>query len=667
MRRFVNSLPCKVTCHLVIAGLVMPFLTLLTANRAFAQTTQRPRWAVVDFVDSSKKGGDNLGAVASEAVNAELVKIGKYDVEPQETVARKAAELGLQQPVTDKTSLMRLAQDLRVGTLVAGEVKAWDIKNVDLGKRASVVVRVVIYDVASGIPINGAALQSSSSVRPSDAPNDALLRDAIANAASLAVNKINTQTLPEGTVLNTQGSVGSDRDMALVNQGSRDGFKKDQQVIVIRGREQVATARVVDVEPEFATVKVTSSNKGITPGDRVRVVFDVPDIEPRVSKDDTVRAPRRSRGDSGLISVLLILGVVALALSGGRGSDTDLAKDVGAEAVSDVSGTPGVRVSWARDLFVRGNSQAYAWQVYRNDVLGTPVAVAPGNLSSVVDTSTARDVSYSDFGGQIGGITCDFSDPQLTTATAVAGVTAGRTYTYSVALVYKIAAIDLPDGGNTGGSTTGGTTAGTTTTGTTTTGTTTTGTTTTGTTGGTTGTTGTSASECYFISTRVNAKGPVTPLAKVGLVAPAANSVVTAPIPFSFTSAVNGSFPTTVSYVLQISTSPVFPKGATSTVARMDRPDAGTLSTPSVDTSALFTTATELWWRVGARAVIDKPGPAADANGERYIFSEPRRFTRPGVPPPPPGRTGGTTTTNTQTNRRDGNPFTNRNRRGGGN
>lgn len=642
----------------------MPFLTLLMANRSFAQVTQRPRWAVVDFVDSSKKGGDNLGAVAAEAVNAELVKIGKYDVEPQETVARKATELGLQQPVTDKTSLMRLAQDLRVGTLVAGEVKAWDIKNVDMGKRASVVVRVVVYDVASGIPVNGAALQSSSSVRPSDAPNDALLRDAIANAASLAVNKINTQTIPEGTVLNTQGSVGSDRDIALVNQGSRDGFRKDQMVIVTRGREQVATARVVDVEPEFATVKVTTPIKGITPGDRVRVVFEVPDIDARVSKDDSVRAPRRSRGDSGLISVLLILGVVALALSGGRGSDTDLAKDVSAEALSDVSGTPGVRVSWARDLFVRGNSQTYAWQVYRNDVLGSPVAVAPGNLSSVVDTSEARDVSYSDFGGQVGGNTCDFSDPQLTTATAVAGVTAGRTYTYSVSLVYKIAAIDLPDGGNTGTNTTGGTTAGTTTTGTTTTGTTTTGTTT----GGTTGTTGSSAADCYFISTRVNAKGPVTPLAKVGLVSPAANSVVTAPIPFSFTSAVNGSFPTTVTYVLQISTSPVFPKGATSTVARMDRPDAGTLSTVSVDTSALFTASTELWWRIGARAVVDKPGPAADANGERYIFSEPRRFTRPGVPPPPPSRTGGTTTTNTQTNnRRDGNPFTNRNRRGGGN
>lgn len=635
MRRFVNSIYGKVTCHLAIAGLLMPLVSVFVANQAYAQVNQRSRWAVVEFLDESGKAGENVGALAAEAVNSSLVNLGRYDIEPQETVARKATELGLVQPILDKISLMRLAQDLRVETLVTGQVKNWEITASGSGKKASVILRVVVYDVASGLPINGAALQSSSPVRPADAPNDALLRDAISAAASVAVSQINTQILPQATVLNTQSSDGrfGDRGAALINQGARSGFKRDQQVIVIRGREQVATARVTNVDPESAEIQLVDSSKGVQPGDKVRVVFSVPDINSKLSRDDSVSAPRRSKGDSSVISVLLILGVVALALGGGRGSNSDLANDVRAEAIMDPAGQPGVKVSWARDLFVRGNTTAFAWQIYRNDQLGTPVAVVPGNMSSATDGVDPRDVEWSDFGGTVGGRECLFEDPQLTTTDDVPGVVAGRGYTYSVALVYRIAALDLP-GGGTGGS--GGTTGGLTTGG--------------GTTGGTTGGgTTTGATECYFISTRVAAKGIVTPLAKVGLVSPAPNAVVSEPIPFTFTSAVNASFPTTMSYALQVSTSPVFTKSNTRTLAKFNRNDLGDLSTPIVDLTGVFAGTTELWWRVGARAVSDNPGPAQDATGERYVFSEPQRFTRPGAPPPPPLKhRGGTKSGDTQ-------------------
>ncbi|MBZ0213541.1 MAG: hypothetical protein K8H99_07065, partial [Nitrospirae bacterium] len=274
MRRFVNSIYGKVTCHLAIAGLLMPLVSVLVANQAYAQVNQRSRWAVVEFLDESGKAGENVGALAAEAVNSSLVNLGRYDIEPQETVARKATELGLVQPILDKISLMRLAQDLRVETLVTGQVKNWEITASGSGKKASVILRVVVYDVASGLPINGAALQSSSPVRPADAPNDALLRDAISAAASVAVSQINTQILPQATVLNTQPGEGGfdDRSMALINQGSRNGFKRDQEIIVIRGREQVATARVTNVDPESAEIRVTKSIKGVQPGDKVRVV-----------------------------------------------------------------------------------------------------------------------------------------------------------------------------------------------------------------------------------------------------------------------------------------------------------------------------------------------------------------------------------------------------------
>ena len=644
MRRFINSVLGKVVCHVLAIALVLPSLQFVIASRAEAQLQTLPTWAVVEFEVRNPKGQTGLGKIAAEAVANELARSGKYDVVPQETMQRTMEALTLQAPVTQMTSLLRLASEVRATTIVRGEVVNWRVVNEAGGKKADVIMRVEVIDVASGLPVNGSALSASSSIRSASVDDASVISEAINTAAMKAVADINARTLPQATILNTFN------ETALINHGTRSGFAKGQQVIVLRGREQVATASVTDVEPDSSTIKIERSIKGHQPGDKVRVVWKVPEVQTQFTAAGTERVikPRQRGSNSGFTTMLLVLGVLGVLLSGGRSSGNTAAHDVKAEAMMfpDTSGSPAVRLSWSRDLFARGNSQTVQWQIYRSDVVGSPVLVVDGVLGQAVDTTIARDVTFGDFGSQVGGNVCNNTAVPEQTATGVPGVTPGRSYSYSIALVYKIASIDLPDGGttSTGGTGTTGTATGTGTTGTAT-GTGTTGTGTTGT--GTTGTgTATGGSDCFFISPRSSAQGLATPLNSPTLVSPSSNQQVSQDIPFTFNSVVNPAFPITVEYVFQVSSDPTFPRNRTLTLAKVLRTDTGILSVGTVDlynNSGQFNpglqlnTATQEWfWRVGARNVADRPGPVPDATGQRYIFSPARRFTIPSPPPPPP-------------------------------
>lgn len=644
MRRFINSIFGKAVGQVVVAALILPFLQFVSASRVEAQLQTLPTWAVVEFVNRHPKGMGNLGAVAAEAVGNELARSGKIDIVPMATITRTLESLQLQAPVTDKTSLLRLAAEVRASTIVQGEVLNWQVRTESGGKKADVIVRVEVIDVASGLPINGFALAASSSTRAASAEDSAVVSEAISMAAAKGVAEINGRTLPTATILNTY------EETALINQGTRTGFTKGQQLVVVRNREQVATASVIEVEPDSATIRGERIVRGMQPGDRVRVVHQVPTILDVFTSQNTAKIvkPRERGSNSGFTTLLLVLGVVGVLMSQGRsGGGFSAAHDVKAEPTMfpNSSGIPAVQVSWSRDLFARGNSQTVQWQIYRSDVLGSPVLVASGEQGSAIDTTDARDVTYGDFGSVVGGNVCTNTTIPEQSVTGVVGVTPGRPYNYSVALVYRLAAIDLPDGGNastgtggTLGTNTGGT-LGTNTGGTL--GTNTGGTNTGGTNTGT-NTAGTGAQDCFFISKRAAAQGIATPLNPPGLLSPSSNQVVSTDLPFTFTSVVNPTFPTIIKYSLQVSTDPQFPKSRTKTYAEFTRGDVGTLSTGSISNllaklaSDFGSGQQEFFWRVGARNTADKPGPVDQGNGQRYIFSPARRFTIPSPPPPPP-------------------------------
>lgn len=659
MRRFIDSMPGKALSVFCAVALLVPFLTFGAVGRAAAQISQTlPEWAVVQFsVKVPSKSGANFGKIAADAIAEEAAKTNKVLVTPQDTIARKMTELGLEAPVNDKEKQIRLGQSIPVNTLVFGDVVDYRVVEVGNGKQGEVVMNVQVRDVASGLVVNGAAVKGSSAIRTGDVSDDTLITEAISDAAFKAVSQISGTQLPFATVLNTTEKV------ALLNRGERSGFQTGQEVVIVRNRDQVASGKVISVDPDSATVKIERQTKGVQPGDKARVVFTPPTVKGFDRNGDAkIVKPARKGNNAGLITMLVVVAAVLLLVGGGRGGGQDLATDVYAEALVLPDDRPAVQVNWRADGFVKGNAQRYAWQIYRSDIPGVPVIVVPGSQSFAVDDNVARPVTYSDFGGIIGGFTCDFTAAPTTGPVTQPGVIPGTPYNYSVELIYKLSQFDLPGSGTSGTTGTTGTT-GNTTTGTTgltttggatgvtggltglqdlelpmdemmgqTTGLTTTGQTT-GTTAGTTGNT-----ECYFASVKTAARGYATPINRPILRSPENNAILSVPTPFSFVN-VKGPIASPVfHYVLQLSPDPLFPRNQTTTLSEFDdnSPVGAVLSTaPIPQVLTVYPGAQFIYWRIGARNVGDSPGPQA-INGERYVFSQAFRFKRPTTPPNPP-------------------------------
>lgn len=649
MRRLIHSHVGRAISYLLTFALLLPAFSLMTATKAEAQIETQPAWAVVDFGDVSKgdKKIEGIGRTAAEALRTELEKTKKYDVLAAETVNRSMQDLGLQAPLTRVEDLIRLGQQAQAATVVSGTVNNYRVIDQGGGKVGQVIMRIEVRDVASGLVINGAALSASSSVRVGDINEEALINEAISAGMFNAVREIQSRTLSTATVLNTLDNT------ALINQGERVGFKKGQEVVVTRGREQVAIANVYDIEPDSAFIKVSRGLKGIQPGDRVRVIFSVPEVKGDFAKDGSAKVvgKKSKSNNTALIAALLIIGLVAILLSSGRSDSGQVISNFTAQAELDftnvdVNGSagPAVRLRWSPEqFFTGGNAQRFAFQIWRNDVPNTPTLVVDGNQREAVDRNDGRAFNWFNFGGLIGGNTCQFSSPPSEGPVTPAPLVAGTQYQYSIELVYKLSQLDLPgSGGSTGGST-GGTSTGISTGGTT-------GGSTGGltigrdvvevldgytggreTTGGTTGTTGSTsgeAGECYFVTARV-AGQTVTPLAQALLRTPEDGAKLDISIPrtFQFISAKARAGGAIVEYVMQISPDPTFPSNRSTFAGEPLRDAAGPntlLSTAPIDLRtafAQFPGAKELWWRIGAKSVSDPSPPLGG-----YLFSNPRRF-----------------------------------------
>lgn len=617
----------------------MPFITMASLKRASAQVETGPVWAIVEFADKAPKRLEGLGASAANALSAELAKTNKYDIVPADTVNRTLGELGYENPVTDSTQLARIGQALRASTIVSGEIVNYRVVKNGAGKYAEVKLRVIVQDVASGKAINGAALLASSGTRTGEIEDATLIAEAINSGAYLAVQAIQSRTLPTATVLNTL-----DRT-ALINQGSRTGFANNQDVIVIRGREQVATGVVKDVEPDSAFVQVQSQTKGIQPGDKVRVVFSVPQVRPEFGAAGDVGVVKaRGKGSSAaIISLLLVVGLLFVLLGQGHGNSNNVLTDVAAEPYLTPDNRMGVGVNIRADAFVPATSRVQ-WQLWRSDVVTGPVAVQANPNPNMTDEGRVGE-TFSWYAFDVVG-SLGPNCPALPGGTdgAAVALVSGVPYLYSVELVFSVSGLDQPNAGSdsssssSGGGTGGGTympkdapfsfdeamfqdNGGN------------------GGNGGSGGSGGTGSTEerCYGITTRTTASGSATPFqwGADALRAPDNVTVSTAPV-FRFDSMRSSGQVYTLEYALQFSPSPVFPANETQTVLRFfDTSGLGTLSTPPVpEALTAFAGSRRLYWRMGVRNYGDNPGPRA-VNGERYIFSGPKYFDRPSLPPNP--------------------------------
>ncbi|GIV20252.1 MAG: hypothetical protein KatS3mg023_2003 [Armatimonadota bacterium] len=589
MKRFRKGLIARALSWTLIVAMVLPGIASLTPVPAAAQQAARGTVAVVDFTVRPGLQQALLSRAATDAVAIELSRAG-FNVLPRTQVQNALQELSLE-PILDRLGVMKLGKTLAVDSIVSGEVVAVVVEGSPRTARVTLLVRVT--DVASGEDVNGAAVTGQSNPRVGYVgDDDQLIREAISNAALQAATTIASYTIPEATVLNTVGT-----DEVLLNRGTRSGIQTGMEMIVLRGRDVVGRIRVTRPSTSDALAKVISSTLGIQPEDKARAVFKLPTVQLDRGKVKIAepRAKPKSAGLSNLGKIAVIAAIVFGATRIARGGSSGV-DNVVAEAITDPTG-PAVKISWKPSVFAQANQDRILYHIYREPADPTrprvPVLTARSNETYVVDTQTARTVSYVDIApGQ------EVDTPDLTDEEDMPGVTAGQSYRYAVTLIYRFVS---PYAGQTGQQ-------------------------------------GQQQQDVTYRESDKKWTGPATPLTQPVLLRPANGSqdVNLGTVDFEFQ-----AVPGAQAYRVEVSTDPTFQNKALSLYTdEVLMPAGSTITIRNVNLRTKFAGAQRLYWRAGARNINDQPGPVpwtGDSKGQyRYIWSEPFSFMPVEEPPPAP-------------------------------
>jgi len=298
--------------------MMWPLVLFVLGGTAHAQTSLNgtPTWAVLDFENHSGYGGAEVGRIASDAFVVELGKSNKYEVLSRAETLAGVANIGLTQPL-DVIGLQRLGRDRGVAAVATGEVAAVSFSNNPRQATASVIIRVV--DTNTGELVNGALAQGRSNPRAiGSSDDDALVNEAINNAAFAAVRQITQFNLPKATVL-----ISRDQDSVVLNRGTRDGLFDGLNMVVTRNGSEVGRIRVTDAQADQSTAAVTRRGLGIQPQDRATAIYQLPEYNVvnrnLVARDTDVSKDGGGGGGSHKRSIFtgitgLILAILAGAL-----------------------------------------------------------------------------------------------------------------------------------------------------------------------------------------------------------------------------------------------------------------------------------------------------------------------------------------------------------------
>lgn len=426
MKRLKLHWSARPLSWLLSVAMLMPLMVILlaAAPRAEAQATAtrsgQPAWAVLDFINRSGYGGNDVGRQASDSFVVELGKSNRYEVSPRQDTLAGLENLGLTLPL-DKIGMQKLGRDRNVDAVVSGEVLTVAFDNKPRRATVSVIVRVV--DAISGELTNGAIAQGTSTPRPVGAgDDDSLVNQAIDNASFTAVRQITSFNLPKATILNNV-----DTTNVLINKGSRDGVYDGLNMLVTRGDAEVGRIRVSNVQPDQSTATVTDRGLGIQPQDRATAIYQLPSYSVRadrlVSDNSTASSANTPSGKrnsfSGIGGILIAIVVGALLLSlvkGGSGSSGGsgfagahvgnakaiLVNDSTAVAPVGLTATTYVPVS-VHVTADRGNIDAALfneYHIYRRDANSVVVAPPVAEIGStpIYSVQTTNALDFSDDG-----------------------------------------------------------------------------------------------------------------------------------------------------------------------------------------------------------------------------------------------------------------------------
>lgn len=391
--------------------------------------------AVVEFVNESGVQGDLLARLATDAVVVEMSKTTRFDVGSNSRTTIKAAmeALDLHSPL-DKVGLVRLGESLSADAMLEGSITSVQLAGSGVTRRASVTLILRMYDQASGEIVNGAVQTGQSSARVGYTPDDdALIVEAINNAAFLGVKTMVDYVIPEATVQNSLGA-----SQVMLNKGARDGIKPGMQMIVLRDREIIGYLSVQSVTPVDSIAKITKSMRGIQAQDKAKAIFDMPAVGGAARTQSLPSgAPTQSRTKGSAISKIgkfllgaaLVFGVVSL-FKGGRG-----AEDAPSISVSD----PTV-ITWDASKYGHGTN-VLEYEVIRDSFTDSTAPV------KVIRDSGAIDMGYTSIAGLYGSgsdltvnyYSLDINPSQKYTSqtTKVPIEPYGTTHDYQVRVLYK--------------------------------------------------------------------------------------------------------------------------------------------------------------------------------------------------------------------------------------
>ncbi|MBP5094199.1 MAG: hypothetical protein J6332_09150 [Abditibacteriota bacterium] len=388
MKRFMQSKTVKALCYFIAFAMFTGIMPVRNAGTpAAAQVATTYSVGVVDLVNESGVGGDSLARTATDSVVVEMSKSSRYDVTGITRSHMKAEmdKLGVKAPLT-KTEVVRVGEALGADAMLVGSLNSVKITGEGDAKRATVKLVLQLIDQASGELINGAVQEGFSDSKVGYVgDDDALINEAINNAAYLAAKTIEQYTIPEATVMMHVGD-----GQVMINKGSREGMKKGMRMVVLRQSEVIGYIQLNDVSPNDSVGLITDSRKGINSEDKVRAVFDMPVVKSAIVKDKVPNSAPDKRGGPKISkkSTNMILGVAALlglaaCFSGGRGSS-------GGSAIAS-AGDQGI-IKWDTSKFNKG-ANVVEYQIMRDNET-VPFAV--------LDTSTSVDMGMYDIAGEYG-------------------------------------------------------------------------------------------------------------------------------------------------------------------------------------------------------------------------------------------------------------------------
>jgi hypothetical protein len=222
--------------------------------------------AVVPFQNRTRLHVGALGDEAADAVAVELRDRLLLDVLPKADVALQMRDLGMTPPLTD-SEMVRLATELDVPLVIAGEMRGARIIQARDGRYAEIVMAVRLFDRIARADVNGAMVSAISPT--SDVSDDALIQKALQQAAFNAVQQMKARPTVTAMVLWTRD------DTIYLNVGTRGGIRPGMKLVAVRSGERVALAKVTESDAigSYATLV---EGPPLRTGDSLRAVYELP-------------------------------------------------------------------------------------------------------------------------------------------------------------------------------------------------------------------------------------------------------------------------------------------------------------------------------------------------------------------------------------------------------